>query len=145
MLIYAKPLFQLHLKVIHFNRVIDRLRNGLEWSFFAVFDGHGGDEVARTAADKLLPIFLNQKEVKDITNSIQYEPESIEKALRESFIELDAELHRLMKKYRRFAGSTCTACLITPGHLFTCNLGDSRTLIVRQETGSLYFTLVAYT
>ena len=54
----------------------------IEWSFFAVFDGHGGDEVARTAADKLLPIFLDQPNIKSIENCLQYDPEKIEHALR---------------------------------------------------------------
>ena len=32
----------------------------------------------------------------------------------------------------RFAGSTCTCSLITPNHIFTANLGDSRTLLVKK-------------
>ena len=58
----------------------------------------------------------------------------VEEALRQSFIDIDAQLHNQMKKYRRFAGSTCTCSLITPNHIFTANLGDSRTLIVRKGT-----------
>lgn len=51
---------------------------------------------------------------------------------RESFIELDSTLHHLFRKNRRWSGSTCTATLITPAHIFTANLGDSRTLLVQR-------------
>jgi len=51
---------------------------------------------------------------------------------RESFIELDSALHKLFAKNRRWSGSTCTATLITPAHIFTANLGDSRTLLVQK-------------
>ena len=58
------------------------LKINLEWSFFAIFDGHGGDETAKRSAEKLLPIFLEREEVKALSNSLEYEPSLIENALR---------------------------------------------------------------
>ena len=53
-----------------------------DWSFFAVFDGHGGDETAKKAAEKLLPIFLAREEVKELQNGLEYSTQKIENALR---------------------------------------------------------------
>ena len=97
-----------------------------------MLDGHGGDEVAKRAADLMVPVFLNQPQITKITNGLEYEVKKVEEALRQSFIDIDAQLHVQMKKYRRFAGATCTSSLITPNHIFTSNLGDSRTLIVKK-------------
>ena len=113
----------------------------LDWSFFAVFDGHGGDEVAKKgfirqnelgspsnksdwitwfvrenenpakrAAEKMLPILLENEAVKKIQTGLDYDPTEIEIALRDTFISVDTELHKLMKNYRRFAGK-----------IFNCN------------------------
>lgn len=107
-----------------------------------MLDGHGGDEVAKRAADLMVPVLLNQPQIAKITNAIEYVTREVEEALRQSFIDIDAQLHVQMKKYRRFAGSTCTCSLITPHHIFTANLGDSRTLIVKKGTSK--FALVNF-
>ena len=44
----------------------------VDWSFFAVLDGHGGDEVAKRAANLMLPVLLNQPQIAKITNAIEY-------------------------------------------------------------------------
>ena len=54
----------------------------LDWSFFAVFDGHGGDETANRAAEKLLPIFLARQEITCLENGLEYNIKDIENALR---------------------------------------------------------------
>ena len=108
----------------------------IDWSFFAVLDGHGGDEVAKRAADLMVPVLLSQPQITKITNGLEYEVKEVEEALRQSFIDIDAQLHVQMKKYRRFAGATCTSSLITPNHIFTSNLGDSRTLIVKKGSNA---------
>ena len=113
----------------------------LDWSFFAVFDGHGGDEVAKKgfhetkqespdwssfelkfdsqcenpiqrAAEKMLPILLENEAVKKIQTGLDYDPNEIEIALRDTFISVDTELHKLMKNYRRFAGKILQLYLI---------------------------------
>ena len=40
----------------------------IDWSFFAVLDGHGGDEVAKRAANLMVPAFLSQPAVSKLTN-----------------------------------------------------------------------------
>ena len=54
---------------------------------------------------------------------------------RNAFLELDLELK---KEHLRFTynGSTVTASIITPTHIFIANLGDSRTILIRKpDTG----------
>jgi len=52
----------------------------------------------------MLPILLENEAVKKIQTGLDYDPTEIEIALRDTFISVDTELHKLMKNYRRFAG-----------------------------------------
>lgn len=103
----------------------------LEWSFFAVFDGHGGPQTAWKCSDRILAVILNRPEIQDLTDSINYDPERIGNAIAEAFYELDIELKNEEGRYF-YNGSTCTAVMITPKHMFVSNLGDSRTIIIKQ-------------
>ena len=58
----------------------------------------------KRAAEKMLPILLENEAVKKIQTGLDYDPTEIEIALRDTFISVDTELHKLMKNYRRFAG-----------------------------------------
>ena len=58
----------------------------------------------KRAAEKMLPILLENEAVKKIQTGLDYDPNEIEIALRDTFISVDTELHKLMKNYRRFAG-----------------------------------------
>ena len=52
----------------------------------------------------MLPILLDNETVKNVKTGLDYDPNEIEIALRDTFISVDTELHKLMKNYRRFAG-----------------------------------------
>ena len=52
----------------------------------------------------MLPILLENEAVKKVQTGLDYDPTEIEIALRDTFISVDTELHKLMKNYRRFAG-----------------------------------------
>ena len=52
----------------------------------------------------MLPILLENEAMKKIQTGLDYDPTEIEIALRDTFISVDTELHKLMKNYRRFAG-----------------------------------------
>lgn len=71
------------------------LREG--WSMFAVYDGHGGPEVAKYAAEKF-PEFLLKREF--------WEQEDLVKALQDAFVDFDDHLRsgEVMKQLKVIAG-----------------------------------------
>jgi protein phosphatase 1B len=108
---------------------------GLEnWSFFGVFDGHGGDEISNYVSKELINSILNaDKELfellssnNEITSSF-YENRLIQ-AITNGFYNIDDEICKL--RINNDPGSTVVACLITPTQIYLINLGDSRGFIV---------------
>eukprot|EP00698_Gefionella_okellyi_P004240 TRINITY_DN13937_c0_g1_i1.p1 TRINITY_DN13937_c0_g1~~TRINITY_DN13937_c0_g1_i1.p1 ORF type:complete len:293 (+),score=21.02 TRINITY_DN13937_c0_g1_i1:41-919(+) len=92
------------------------LHNG--HSFFGVFDGHGGDHLARLVA-KSLPDELSG----EISAS----------SISDACLRLDRKIESLS------AGSTAAFAVISPqGQGFLCTLGDARCLVVRN--GAILFT-----
>ena len=109
---------------------------GLEnWSFFGVFDGHGGDEISNYISEELINSILNaDKELfellssnNEITSSL-YENRLIQ-AITNGFYNIDDEMRKLRVRTND-PGSTAVACLITPTQIYLINLGDSRGFIV---------------
>lgn len=125
-------------------------------AFFAVYDGHGGAEVAQYCADKL-PEFLK--------NLDTYKSGNMEQALKDAFLGLDRTLldpqvvstlkvlsrnHNVAEGYAengedrandenrdkdeepgKSSGSTAIVCLLKGRDLFVANAGDSRCVISR--------------
>jgi protein phosphatase 1B len=109
---------------------------GLEnWSFFGVFDGHGGDEISNYVSKELINSILNaDKELfellssnNEITSSF-YENRLIQ-AINNGFYNIDDEMRKIRVRTND-PGSTAVACLITPTQIYLINLGDSRGFIV---------------
>lgn len=107
-----------------------------ETSLFAVFDGHGGAEIARFC-EKYFPIELlkNQNFIKG----------DYKVALEETFLKMDQLLMSvdgadLLKEFRldtestSFAGCTANVVLITKTEIYVANAGDSRAYLYT-ETG----------
>ena len=86
---------------------------------------------------QMLPILMSQPAITNIANPFLYDPDDVLNALRECFVSLDSELQHLFRNNRRWSGSTCTATIITPAHIFTANLGDSRTLLVQSVSNDV--------
>jgi protein phosphatase 1B len=108
-------------------------KQGLEnWSFFGVFDGHGGDEISDYVSKELINSILNaDQELFELLSlnitylSEQYE-DRLKNAITNGFLQLDNEMKLKFTK----SGSTAVACLITPTQIYLINCGDSRGLIV---------------
>jgi len=107
------------------------------WSFFAVFDGHAGAKCAQVSSGRLLEVILSQQAFKNVEET-KYDPDSLAKAIKAAFLQLDQELRELSDK----SGTTCTALLITPKHFLFINCGDSRTILSRddQKDSSVHFS-----
>ncbi|KFD63289.1 hypothetical protein M514_10834 [Trichuris suis] len=112
------------------------------WSFFAVFDGHAGSRVARYAAANLLDVFVSTGEMVKLKERLtgkseqsstldQEEVELVREGLRSAFLKLDEAMRNLpeLSGDNEKSGSTVVCALITPGHIFVANLGDSRALV----------------
>ncbi|CAG2161792.1 unnamed protein product [Oppiella nova] len=121
---------------------LDQLK---EWSFFALFDGHAGAQVAALCAENLLKTITKsetfQKNVSKLSDGLSEERiNSVVSAIENGFLELDEE----MKKHPDFvsgedkSGTTAICTLISPSHLFIANLGDSRAVLCR--SGAVYFS-----
>ncbi|CAJ1422501.1 unnamed protein product [Effrenium voratum] len=94
-------------------------------SFFGVFDGHGGHQVAQFAAEKMPRILVDKlKEGLDPAE-----------ALKESFGAMDAELRSLAATAFLRQGSTAVATLLLREEdnvrLLCANCGDSRAVLCR--------------
>lgn len=94
-------------------------------SFFAVYDGHCGAEIAQYCS-KYLPDFLK--------NSKRYKKgEKLEEALSDSFIRFDESLLRKKKELScHDCGCTAVVALIREKkYLYVANAGDSRCVVCR--------------
>ena len=105
------------------------------WSFFGVFDGHGGIEISNYVSKELINSILNaDKELFELLSSDNeiasslYENRLIQ-AIINGFYNIDDEMRKLRVRTND-PGSTVVACLITPTQIYLINLGDSRGFIV---------------
>lgn len=98
---------------------------------FAVFDGHGGPEVAKFCA-KYMPI--------ELLKNPNFKTENYKTALEEVFLAMDTKLlndthNDLLKEFKNdpdnansFAGCTANVVLITRKEIYVANAGDSRAI-----------------
>lgn len=100
---------------------------------FAVFDGHGGREVAKFCALK----FVDALKVNTAFNDGKYHD-----ALKQTFLLMDVQLEepesrKLLQTLKgesehamqSYAGCTANVCLVTPETIYCANAGDSRALL----------------
>lgn len=98
---------------------------------FAVFDGHGGPEVAKFCALNFVPHLKQNK---------NFQEGKYKEALEEIFLKMDeillsAEGEKQLRQWKRdsesksMAGCTANVCLISPTEVYCANAGDSRTIV----------------
>jgi len=116
---------------IHVNK--EKLKS---WSFFMVFDGHGGDKASQRASTSILRAILEQDYFVELLNCYivtDYNCDKVKSAILQAFLDLDMELRLWEESNTAVGGSTAVGCLMAPKHLFYINLGDSRAFHVRSE------------
>lgn len=94
-------------------------------SLFAVFDGHGGDEVSAYCSKHFVSTL---KENKDFKNG------NYEKALQDTFVKIDTILTMTQgmgecKQTVQQQGTTANVVLVTKNKIFVANVGDSRAIV----------------
>lgn len=109
-----------HVVIPHFSELFG-LNDGVQRSFFGVFDGHGGVDAAAVAAVQLHVALSRQQ-------NLQTSPEE---ALRQAFTQTDLLLHSKATRERLRSGSTAVTALIQGQRLLVAWLGDSQALLVR--------------
>lgn len=97
--------------------------NGDEDSaFFAVFDGHGGDAVARIASERLSELMAGHLRA----NVVPLE------ALRKAHLDTDAEILRNPDEYS-LIGTTSAVAYVRGKEVFAANVGDARVVLLPKK------------
>uniref|UniRef100_U5EXW4 protein-serine/threonine phosphatase n=1 Tax=Corethrella appendiculata TaxID=1370023 RepID=U5EXW4_9DIPT len=87
-------------------------------SFFGVFDGHGGANVAEYAGKNLHKFIIKRPEYQT----------DIAEAMKKGFLDIDVAMLNEESLKEQMAGSTAVACLIKDKRLYCANAGDSRAI-----------------
>ncbi|XP_057869224.1 probable protein phosphatase 2C 20 [Cryptomeria japonica] len=102
---------------------VKQFGHGDRIGLFAIFDGHGGSEVAKYLKENLFDVVLEHPKFSTDTQL----------AIRESFMAIDQRILDMGETSRAWrAGSTATtAFLMDKGRLIVANVGDSRAILSR--------------
>ncbi|XP_073531226.1 protein phosphatase 1F isoform X1 [Phyllobates terribilis] len=110
-----------HVSLMEFNQLFG-LMDGVERSYFAVFDGHGGIDAANYAATHVHVMVARHE-------ALMSDPT---RALKEAFQRTDAMFLRRARRERLRSGTTGVCALLEGERLHVAWLGDSQALLVRQ-------------
>ncbi len=105
---------------------------GIKLPVFGVFDGHGSSDEAAgyvethfpTTLKEKLEFFLSTSGSTELTDTVMYN------ALKSALITLDA-------KYQGAGGTTVNIVIAWNEHLYTANIGDSRSIAINEKTGAV--------
>mmetsp|Transcript_30772 Transcript_30772/g.35094 ORF Transcript_30772/g.35094 Transcript_30772/m.35094 type:complete len:547 (-) Transcript_30772:346-1986(-) len=102
-------------------------------ALFAVYDGHGqgGELVSQFALHHI------QRKLKKHPNFLS----DIEKAFKDTFLEVDEELKEEPTVEALYAGTTACVALLREKKLIVSNAGDSRAVLARQKKGNYWETI----
>ena len=91
-------------------------------SFFAVYDGHGGDRAARCATDVMCERFVNSAAFKKL---------DIVKALKQAFHQTETEFLNIAGREGLRDGTTAIVAVVQEDTLTVAHVGDSRGVLCR--------------
>jgi len=89
-------------------------------AFFGVYDGHGGDRIAKYTGENLFKL---------ITREAEYEKGNYAKALQNAFLATDREILQDDDLKLDQSGCTATTVLLNSKKVVCANAGDSRTVL----------------
>ena len=113
--------------------------NGVVYSFYAIFDGHGGKQVSQLCQDKMLEYLKLELETLDLMDEVELEHLSISRAFNNATDRLDRDI-----KSKNFkGGSTGLMILETWNRIYIHQMGDCRASIGNIENGELIETNVS--
>ena len=92
-------------------------------SYFAVFDGHGGENCSEFLKNNFLNVLIENKNF----------PMDIKLSLKESFEKIEEEIDNKNKGKSKeeidFSGSCALVCIISENKIYFANIGDSRAIM----------------
>uniref|UniRef100_A0A182UG03 PPM-type phosphatase domain-containing protein n=1 Tax=Anopheles melas TaxID=34690 RepID=A0A182UG03_9DIPT len=93
-----------------------------DWNYFAVFDGHAGDNVAKHCAANLL---------QRIITTTEFGNNDITKGIHTGFLQLDESMRNIPELASGLdkSGTTAVCAFISGQHLYIANCGDSRAVL----------------
>ncbi|CAB4064362.1 PPM1D [Lepeophtheirus salmonis] len=107
----------------------------LEYAYFGIFDGHGGEDAALFAKEHLMDYITKQK------NFWSEDDQAVLKAIREGFLHSQramwADLNnwkKTSKGHPSTAGTTASVAFIKRGKIFTGHVGDSRIILGQKDS-----------
>lgn len=100
-------------------------------TLLAIFDGHGGRQSAEYAKHHIMRVLKSRVSWVEYTKSADWavQPETLGKALAETFIQLDLEMSSSGELCYRRSGCTALVCVVTPSHVICANAGDCRAVL----------------
>ncbi|KAH7694110.1 phosphatase type 2C [Aphelenchoides avenae] len=112
-----------------------------DWSFFAVFDGHTGGQMATLAADRLLRAIRKSEAFGKMSHRlVKHEGLMDQKAfkllregIRDAFLTFDEESRKLCDALD-MSGTAALCAFVTPTHIVLVNCGDSRAIFSRLKS-----------
>lgn len=102
---------------------------GISGILLGVFDGHGGDYVAKQAARIIKPMFLLALRGADIHN-----PNAVAEAITKAFMLLDDNLRKLCSAIGDRSGATAIVAIIMDTYIIVANAGDSRCVLMTGDS-----------
>mmetsp|Transcript_17076 Transcript_17076/g.33421 ORF Transcript_17076/g.33421 Transcript_17076/m.33421 type:complete len:345 (-) Transcript_17076:316-1350(-) len=111
------------------------IRTNPNIGFFGVFDGHGGDMVAKYVAANVLQYIEASDAYQEFLEYGNDNPDeqatALATAMIEGFIDCDESMKELheVQTGQDFSGSTGVAVFVTPTHWVFANTGDSRAVL----------------
>jgi len=108
------------------------VQTGLEgapsFSLVAVFDGHGGDLIAKEAAKRVASYIQSNDKFKQLAKSDPQNAKELGEAMSEAILLLDEDMRQLpaIQSGEDQSGCTSIITLITDTHVICANSGDSR-------------------
>lgn len=115
--IYIKPLFGFaNIVVKNEDRII--ISNINDIYICGIYDGHGGNTVVKYIKKNLVKYFLHSKKL------------LISLKIKDAYLRIERELK---EKNIIFSGSTASTLIITPNNIYTCHLGDSRIIALKNK------------
>ena len=107
-----------------------KIRNWPKMSYFAIFDGHGGDKCAIFLKENYLKYLIEDINFPiDIKKSFISSIEKIENDFNKQFLNINKDNLNNYNDKTDFSGSCALICLIIENNMYICNIGDSRALM----------------
>ncbi|KAI3936705.1 hypothetical protein MKX01_034134 [Papaver californicum] len=105
----------------------DEKDGGVKYDFFAVYDGHGGFDVANLCNEQLHKILMNETVTSNL-DEIEWENVMVS-----CFLKMDGEVSEKEVEIKgiKSIGSTAMVALISKDKIIVANCGDSRAVLSR--------------